>query len=309
MQTEQRATNQVYYLSHQAQDEQWGIICTAVGSRICGPDSSFNSPAPERLEPTRLPHRGRSLGEYQLIYITEGQGFFCNDEINITRLSAGDIILIPPYVEHSIVPDSATGWSQMWVNFRGDEHLSGVIDSFFNPGSPVIRFGISDTVCDIFARILNLGKNEKLGVQQAIGGFVYALLGYIRYKVANSIVSQSRYSDKVQQARLMIRENLVGGISPSEVAAKLGMSYSLLRQQFHALTGISMSEYFIRQRINLAKSLLSSTDKTVKEIAFESGYDSVSRFCTAFTQYSGLTASEFRKRNRQRNPHPSNHNQ
>jgi len=291
----------MYYLPHLAQDAQWGVICTAVGSNDCDPD--------EGGDPNWEGNRGSGVGarnwrvaeDYLLLYVTKGQGYFQNGEMRRTLIVAGDVLLVQPGVKYICSPDRSTGWSQMWVSFKGDQAVSGMVSSFFTADVPVIHLGPSDTVYDLFGRIMNLGKSEKLGVQQAVGGFIYALLGYMRYKAVNSIVSQSRHSDKVHQARMLIRENIENGISPADIARNLGMSYSLLRQQFHAMTGISMSEYFTLQRINLAKTLLSTTDKSIKEIAFESGYESVSRFCTAFTQYSGITASEFRRRNSQKN--------
>jgi len=291
----------MYYLPHLAQDAQWGIICTAVGLHECGPD--------EEADPRQGEGPGGGVGsrswrvaeDYLLLYVTKGQGYFLDGEMRRTLIVAGDVLMLRPGVKYIYGPDHAVGWSQMWVSFNGDQSLANMVSSFFGLDVPVVHLGPSDTVYDLFGRIMNLGKNEKLGVHQAIGGFIYALLGYIRYKTLNSIVSKSRHSDKVHQARMLIRENVESGISPADIAKRLGMSYSLLRQQFHAMTGISMSEYFTLQRINLAKTLLSTTDKSVKEIAFESGYESVSRFCTAFTHYSGITASEFRRRNRQRN--------
>ena len=180
-------------------------------------------------------------------------------------------------------------------NVMMDESMIG---NFFNRRAAVLAVGSSETVFDIYGRILFLAKSEKLGTQEAIGGFIYALLGYIYHKIANFSVNSIKNLEKVQRAQIMLREDVSGHISPAEIAARLGISYSLLRDRFKAITGVSMAEYALNQRMNRAKTLLSSSDKSIKEIAFEAGYESVSRFCCAFKQAVGITASEFRSRNR-----------
>jgi two-component system response regulator YesN len=48
-------------------------------------------------------------------------------------------------------------------------------------------------------------------------------------------------------------------------------------------------------KFTYAKSLLSSTDMGIKEIAFSIGYSSVSQFHTAFKKVFGVTPKEYRK--------------
>jgi len=288
--------DQMYYLSHLPKDEEWGMFCTTSGCQECGPNSHY----PVNVHPQNynFSKSGRVLNEYQIIYITDGHGYFRSDSCPTTKISAGSIIFIFPGERHSYYPDEKTGWSEMWVGFKGDEHLALLISRFFDKKEPVINIGMSDTVCDIYERILALSKFEKYGTQQAICGFINALFGYISYKSANFLISNTKNIDKIQRAQALLRESITSHISPAEIASGLGMSYSLLREQFKAVTGMSMSDYAVQQRINLAKTLLSGTDKSIKEIAFETGYESMSRFCCAFHQHVGITASDFRKKNR-----------
>ncbi|MCQ2143324.1 MAG: AraC family transcriptional regulator [Bacteroidales bacterium] len=288
--------NSMYYLSHLERDEQWGIVCTTVGSQSCGPDEKY----PVNTHPSAysFSRTGRVLDEYQLVYITSGQGWFKSDSTKLLRVCEGNMIIIFPGETHMYYPDEDSGWNEMWVGFKGGKELDRTIGSFFDRNSPILNIGISDTVCDIYGRLLSLASSERLATQQAICGFVHALLGYVYYKVANSSISGNKNLSKIQHAQMLLRAGATSGISPADVASKLGMSYSLLREQFKLLTGISMSDYIIRQKINLAKTLLTSSDKSIKEIAFETGYESISRFCCSFSQNVGMTASAFRKRNR-----------
>lgn len=275
----------VYYLPHLGRDEQWGLVCTNIGKRhLCeNRGTSVRKRAPE---------------EYQLMYITEGQGHFESESCNTREIAEGDMIIVYPGEDYACYPAEGCTLSESWVGFHGDAHLDKMVETFFDRKTPVMSIGSSDTVFDIYGRLMSLAKSEKAGSQAAMGGFIYALLGYIYYKVASMSVSRIKNIDKIQRAQQMLREEITSHLSPAEIASRLGMSYSLLREQFKATTGMSMAEYVLAQRMNHARTLLLSSDKSIKEIAFEAGYESTARFCCAFKQACGLTASEFRKRSR-----------
>lgn len=275
--------DQIYYLSHLGRDEQWGLVCTNTGKRRLREKRSntVRKCAPE---------------EYQLTYITEGQGYFESGSCPPRKIAEGDMIIVFPGENYACYPAEGSTISETWVGFRGDEHLDKMVGTFFDRKCPVMSIGSSDTVFDIYGRLMSLAKSEKAGSQAAMGGFIYALLGYIYYKVASMSVSRIKNIDKIQRAQQMLREEITSHLSPAEIASRLGMSYSLLREQFKATTGMSMAEYVLAQRMNHARTLLLSSDKSIKEIAFEAGYESTARFCCAFKQACGLTASEFRKR-------------
>lgn len=288
--------NTMIYLTHSKEDEEWGF-CTTVGNQSCGPDEEY----PVSLHPKsyHFSKSGRVLDEYQFVYITRGHGFFSSASVPETQeVAAGNILILFPGERHFYYPDEKTGWSEMWVGFKPDPHLRSALESFFDRKKPVIDLGISDTVFDLYGRISSLAAFEKRANQQAICGFIYALAGYVHYKNANFSVSRNKNIDKIQRAQLLLRENLGGHISPATIAEELGVSYSLLREQFKSVTGMSMAEYATKQKLNLAKTLLTTSEKSIKEIAFETGYESMSRFCCSFRKHEGITASDFRKKNK-----------
>lgn len=287
--------SQMYYLSQIPGDSCTDMLCTTSGRQKCGPNAQY--PVSTHPSGYRFQKTGRLLNEYQMIYIVDGQGYFRSDLHPLIHVDTGSIILIRPGEKHFYYPDEQTGWDEMWVGFKGGEQLERTVSSYFKNGEPVINIGVSDTVCDIYERILSLSKFERCGTQRAICGFIMALLGYVSYKAANNIISGSKNLEKIQIAQSILRKNISSHVSPAEIASGLGMSYSLLREQFKAITGMSMSDFATQQRINHAKKLLSSTDKSIMEIAFETGYESMSRFCCSFHQHTGTTASDFRKRN------------
>ena len=130
-----------------------------------------------------------------------------------------------------------------------------------------------------------------------IAGVISHLLGRVYYEQINYSNRGNKNTDKINQAQMLLRENIATHLSPADIAAKLSMSYSLLRSLFKTITGISMSSYQQQLKLNLAKELLTTSSKNISEIAYETGFESVSRFCCFFKQHMHITASEFRTKN------------
>lgn len=59
--------------------------------------------------------------------------------------------------------------------------------------------------------------------------------------------------------------------------------------------GISPKQYILQKRIGSAARMLVETDKTVKEIAFEFGYDNEMYFNRIFHKITGSAPGKYRK--------------
>lgn len=53
-------------------------------------------------------------------------------------------------------------------------------------------------------------------------------------------------------------------------------------------------QYILAARINCAKFLLKTTNLSIKEVAFHSGFNDVSGFCTTFKKREHITPGEYR---------------
>lgn len=89
---------------------------------------------------------------------------------------------------------------------------------------------------------------------------------------------------------------LVDDINLAEVARHCGVSEGHLSRIFHHATGLTFREYLSQIRIGRAKSLLIHSGKNVTEIAYESGFQSLSQFHRAFRKIHGTTPGEMRSR-------------
>ncbi len=107
----------------------------------------------------------------------------------------------------------------------------------------------------------------------------------------------SRFETVTKGFKTALERNFTTLKRPSEYAKVLSISTPYLNECVKNTTGHSVSHQ-IQQRVILeAKRLLYHSDKSVKEIASELGYDDYPYFSRLFTKVAGMTAVTFRNKN------------
>lgn len=79
------------------------------------------------------------------------------------------------------------------------------------------------------------------------------------------------------------------------LAEKLGYDYNYLSALFSTVTGVTLEQYIIRQKVEKVKEFLFYDELSVKEIAFKLGYSSVAHLSTQFKKVTGLTPTSFKE--------------
>lgn len=80
----------------------------------------------------------------------------------------------------------------------------------------------------------------------------------------------------------------------SDAAAFAGMSVAHFSHVFHKETGVPFTSYVQSRRIDEAKRLLAETDKTITEICFECGFNSLTHFNRVFRRGEGCSPRQYR---------------
>jgi len=82
----------------------------------------------------------------------------------------------------------------------------------------------------------------------------------------------------------------------NELASVACMSPAHFSRSFKAATGTAPHEYVSRQRLDLAKRLLLTSDRLLVDIAYATGFSSQANFNRAFRKAVGTTPSAYRAR-------------
>lgn len=85
-------------------------------------------------------------------------------------------------------------------------------------------------------------------------------------------------------------------VSADDVSRAVAVSERTLRRLFQDTLGLSWRTYLLHARMLRAMALLAAPGQPVQETASTVGFDSLSSFTRAFTQFCGETPSTYRKR-------------
>lgn len=126
-----------------------------------------------------------------------------------------------------------------------------------------------------------------------IENYIRMMLPYISHNLS------LKKSSLIENIKNYIQENTYSKNNISEIADIFHYNAKYIGQLFKKETGISFNEYVNIIRLEQAKILLSESDKTILDIAFEIGYNSVSYFNRVFKNHFYVTPTEYRKMVRQ----------
>ncbi len=105
---------------------------------------------------------------------------------------------------------------------------------------------------------------------------------------------KNRMSEIVIRANEIIARNYTNDISLEGVARELGISPSYFSRLYKEQTGFNFIDYLIKVRIENAKKLFLSSDLSVKEISYMTGYGDPNYFSRLFKKITGMTPTEYK---------------
>ncbi len=246
--------------------------------------------------------------EYEIYYLVNGERYYFI-EGRTYLVNAGCVVLVKSGDIHrtaTVKPDTRHERILLILN---EEYLRPVlnalgyssISTFFR--IPVIQLAPPDQKAaqDIFESILYELSQKNAGYEAMIRIRILEFL-LICYRSGNNAaalhgheVRPSTKYTKANEAALYIKAHFTEKISLQDIADDIHVSRGYLSNVFNEVNGIKITEYINVQRINYAKTLLSSSDIAVTELAGRCGYDSITYFERIFKQLVGTSPSNYRK--------------
>jgi AraC-like DNA-binding protein len=284
------------YLLANERDALWGLTVSTVGYEEIAPGEDYPTKGHADGYYFNV-EKGRTLNEYQLLYNPEGEGIFRTAHCPEIRLKPGDMFLLFPGEWHTYHPLPHTGWKSHWIGFKGRNMDDRVRAGFLSPEKPVYHVGYSSVIEELYRSAYEQAVEEAAYSQQVMAGLVNHLIGKMYSLERNIELGKNQQQvDMINRARLRIRQALESDLTIQRVAEEMGVSYSNFRKLFKEFTGLSPATYQQELRLLRAKELLSTTDLTVKEIAYRLNFESPDYFSPKFNAKMGCKPSEIKSR-------------
>ena len=196
------------YLVNNERDALWGLYISTVGYEEILPGEPY--PTKGHADGYYFDvNKGRILNEYQLLYITEGEGVFKSEHQKETRIKEGDLFLLFPGEWHSYHPDKAKGWKSYWIGFKGRNIDDRIKYGFLSTEKPIYHVGFSSDIVRLYENAYQTALDEAAYFQQMLAGIVNHLVGLMYSLERNRQLNKNRsHVDMINKARLRIRESL-----------------------------------------------------------------------------------------------------
>ncbi|MBS6196339.1 MAG: helix-turn-helix domain-containing protein [Clostridiales bacterium] len=105
----------------------------------------------------------------------------------------------------------------------------------------------------------------------------------------------NRIPEKMRQMVFYLEENYKSKITQMDMAERFYFNASTISRMFVKYMGVNFSEYLNTIRLEKAKDLLKTTERTVSDVAQEVGFESLSYFSKQFKRKYGMNPQEYKK--------------
>lgn len=236
------------------------------------------------------------INEYQVI---------CNGKVY--DLNVGDILIVAPGVVHTIPAKRGVRYILL-VNFS-NTITSKSFDSILSLIQPAIRISpeIYPSIHPMCRDLIMGCVDEYFGSDPFKEVAIYNNLMQLFLLVGRSYTSRSdifsgpppakqqEYIQKFMTLCEYINNNCTEDFSLDAAAQMVGFSRFHFSRLFKKVTGTTFYSYVNERRIAHASLLLLNSEKSITDVAINSGFNSISSFIRLFKINKGCTPTEFRK--------------
>lgn len=248
---------------------------------------------------------------YELNFIKRGWGRrYVGD--NISNFQAGDMVLMGPNLPHCWeVKGTYQKNRPKCIVIHFQEDLIGSVFRHVPELKPIrmmltkaaqgLHFRGSQIILirDLLEEMIELDGLKNLIKLLKIFCLLLEIENY-DYLSTPGYIKETNQSDfqKVNKIYEYIFVNFQENISLDEVAALVNITSGSLCRYFKNKTGQTLFDFLKQVRIGYACKLLCVTNKTITEICYESGYNTLAHFNNQFKDLKKMTPSEFRKKSK-----------
>ena len=204
------------------------------------------------------------------------------------KVEKGYGAFVPPFEAHAYSTEKSSKLHVLMFPRDVVSYLAGILDEKA-PESHI--FAVSDESFSLSEKILPLEYNEVdyIGTQAVLAPLFYDIM-------KNCVFSERQTNtDTLKGSIEFIREHFRDEITLSDVARAVGQHPVTVSKMLSERMGVGFVSILRYMRCNCALNLLKSSDMTVTDIAYASGFASVRSFNRAFVEVCGTTPSEYRK--------------
>ena len=239
-------------------------------------------------------YRKHGLPENFLFYCVDGHGWYQLEKQKF-EIGPNEFFILPRNAEHAYGSDEADPWSIYWVHFGGEALESfndfQAVKNHFRPAHIKNNGEVTAAFTHIYKTLeLGYSSDNLLFAKMTLAHFINLFVFNARFFSTQLIEKQ----DCVDMAILYMQKHITENISLNELSSYSNYSVSRFSSLFKQKTGYAPIDYFMQMKIQQACQQLDFTDRSIKEVAFNMGFDDPYYFSKRFKQVIGLPPQQYR---------------
>ena len=248
--------------------------------------------------------RGRTLclhyheDYYEIIIVTNGN-IESNVGDNSFHQSRKDVTIIRPGVSHSVEGTDESEHFNIAVKADRFERFLAGKDAVKNALSKreYLTVGLSDNEFDYLTDCIgrideDCSTSLSLSLAEAVISVILIAVMGAEFQPSMQVYNAKYYC---RDAIAKMENGTAQFKSAGDIYALYPVSHTSFIDEFKNLTGKTPSEYLRHIKLVRAEELLINTSRSVLDIAYEVGYDSMSHFIKCFKAKYGMTPLKYRK--------------
>lgn len=242
--------------------------------------------------------RERKLGssQYILLYCTEGNGLIFIGDKSI-ELKPNSYFIIPKNIPHRYCSSLDNPWSIYWVHFMGEhadylyqrhyEHTKLECENIPYDEQRKIAF---DEIFDLLENSFDKREIEITNIK--VLNFISSLI--FQREINPTLLE----NDVITSSISFMKNNLHKSFTLGDLAERQLLSVSHYCRLFYSKTGSSPHQYFNQLKIQKSCQYLYFSDRNIKEICSELGFDDPYYFSRLFKKLMGISPAFYKNKHK-----------
>jgi AraC-like DNA-binding protein len=240
---------------------------------------------------------GRKFGirEFDLDFLAVtfgGRAFFLLEEERISHsVEPVNFVYVPAGERHIYDPDIKSVWQNCWILFDG--RAAGRAFGHLIPAPGITEISSMGRLTEYWETLsASMLDDNELNRERAFCMLHNILL---ELRIRSGAFTEKSPSPAIMETIRFMEENVrKPELNFTHLANKNGICPESLRKRFKLETGISLHQYFIQLKINVAKSMLSGLTYNIGDLADFLGFEDKYYFSRLFRKKTGQSPSGYR---------------
>lgn len=237
---------------------------------------------------------------FEILIIENGSLSVCINGKHFTA-QEGDIVLINPETMHEghthLQPVNYRVIMFELDSFTHDKTAKYILEPFHFCNAAFTTIVHDPEIVNISRQLFYMVQNKPDGFELKLIGLVYYMLGLLVSQYIDVSYTSTIYPKEFHEVIDYISKNFCKNITTSSISSMFGYNESYFCRRFKKLTGLKPLNYIKILRLEKAKHLLKSSDRSIVSIAAECGFSDANYFARCFKAHYKITPKEYQSQN------------